>query len=151
MYSSVIICPVNNNFSYINFLLIFFQTNSWLLVDLIIKVELKMVIISSNVISFAAFRSWHLKVLYATGFFFIFFLKINIVLKTNQWHEQNFDITFLFFTSPKFLWEYSYFGWSQTTQKFTCVNFIFVRLSSACTRILHWLFPEAQCDSSRQT
>ena len=48
---SIIICPVNNN-SYINFFLIFFfQTNSWLLVDLIIKVELKMVIISSNVIS----------------------------------------------------------------------------------------------------
>ena len=47
---SIIICPVNNN-SYINFFVFFFQTNSWPLVDLIIKVELKMVIISSDVIS----------------------------------------------------------------------------------------------------
>ena len=51
MVISIIICPVKNN-TYIKFFLIlFFQTNSWLLVDLIIKVELKMVIISSNVIS----------------------------------------------------------------------------------------------------
>ena len=50
MVLSIIVCPVIVILILI-FFLFFFQTNSWLLVDLIIKVELKMVIISSDVIS----------------------------------------------------------------------------------------------------
>ena len=80
-------------------------------------------------------------------------------LLRNRYYFENKSVTNRTLTLQSYYWPSLNFCGSMVTSRkirphtnlHVLIFFIFVRLSSACTRILHWLFPEAQCDSSRQT